>query len=86
MHNFLLKTSKETYCPKHFVDDENAKVANAGECRQDACATTAMQSLQTAWSKKYCWEARTIRDEFKQYICSAEGSVDWQLNMVTRFR
>ena len=85
VHNFLMygrsfSTSCE-YCPADFIDSEVEGTLTNGGWRNNS-ATQAMLPISQMGSNNYSRSAKETRDNFRDYFCSAAGSVPWQLNAV----
>ena len=71
------------YCPLNYVDQEIAGKLNAGQWRKEA-DNGGMLSIGRSGSNNYSGNAKEIRERFKDYFNSDEGSVSWQFDMVNR--
>ena len=58
------------YCPPDFVDQENGDVETSGQWRREVARVQG--------SNNYARIAKDVRDSFKEYLYSAQGSVPWQ--------
>ena len=84
LHNYLLQTDNACYVPSGFVDSvsESGDVI-PGSWRSDTQNDLGgLQSLTGIRSNNYTNNAKEIRENFKTYFNSSEGSIDWQLNHV----
>ena len=91
LHNYLMKKSTNvdrnnnySYCPSSYTDQDTRSGLTLGDWRQDQINTGGLQHLQQIGSNNYSREASKVRDNFKSYFCSPEGSVDWQIERVQR--
>ena len=87
LHNFLMCGRSfgnySSYCPPGYVDQETEFGITPGQWRGDSSANTGLQPLLNASSNNYTQDARIVRDNFRDYFNSEEGSVPWQNAMVT---
>ena len=80
LHNFLMRSDKEKYCPPTFVDEEidNGEIRK-GLWREDVKEfNNALSNIKTMSSNNYSVLAKEVRDNFKDYFNSADGEVSWQ--------
>ena len=86
LHNFLICTRSpgeiHSYCPSNLIDQESSSGLIPGEWRQEV--TEGMLPLRRTSSNNYSNDARIVRNDFKNYFLSPEGSVSWQVEAVTR--
>ena len=66
------------YCPPDFVDQENGDVETSGQWRREVARVQGMVQLNNQGSNNYARIAKDVRDSFKEYLYSAQGSVPWQ--------
>lgn len=81
LHNFLLKNSRETYCPKIYADYYNEK----GDLIEGAWRknrSSPLSALQNSRRGRIANEAKDIRDHLKEFVNSPEGSLEWQRNSI----
>ena len=87
LHNFLMAQRSQddpyNYCLLNYVDQEIAGKLNAGQWRKEA-DNGGMLSIGRSGSNNYSGNAKEIRERFKDYFNSDEGSVSWQFDMVNR--
>lgn len=84
LHNFLLRTNKENYCPSKYSDyyDENGKLIE-GEWRKAIPEKTLNSSkLKTSNIGRQNNCGKYTREKIKEYVNSAEGSLPWQRKAV----
>lgn len=77
-----MRTVKITYCPPHFADyyDQNGHLVE-GEWRKNVSDLTNLDRApqrQVRMNER----AKNIREVFKAFVNSPEGSVDWQRQAV----
>ena len=89
LHNFLMKkcTNKESnynYCPPSYIDNDTSSGFRVGDWRTESEHNDGLLPMQQTGSNNYSREAKEVRDGFKSYFSSPEGSLDWQLERVTR--
>ena len=87
LHNFLMSKHSQNnfnYCPPNYTDTDGPCGFRPGEWRKETPASSALEAIPQMCSNNYSREAKEVRDNFRAYFCSPEGSVEWQLNMVTR--
>lgn len=84
LHNFLMsdRIARNVYCPSNFVDHEGNLGINPGEWRNESISN-ALKDISSVSSNNYSRLAKEVRDNFKDYFNSKEGSVPWQMAMVT---
>ncbi len=87
LHNLLMaqrsRNDPYNYCPFNYVDQEIGGNVKAGEWRKGT-ENGGMLPIGRSVSNNYSGTAKEIRRQFKEYFNSPEGSVSWQLDMVTR--
>lgn len=85
LHNFLMKASKETYCPNTFGDTyDNIGNYIPGEWRNGP-SQGLLVNLGTGngqFNRAVGTEANAIRDHVKSYCNSQEASLPWQESAV----
>ena len=89
LHNFLMKKrvsqiENYSYCPPSYVDQESHSGIVLGDWRKEETICDALQSIQKLGSNNYSKSAKEVRDRFKNYFCSTEGAVEWQVEKVIR--
>ena len=85
LHNYLMTGrcfSDNPYCPPDYVDLELNGSFKLGGWREDN-ENTGMLNITNLGSNNYSLEAKTVRDNFRDYFNSDAGSVPWQNEMVT---
>ena len=80
LHNFLMKgrTFNDKYCPKDFVYTAD----RPGDWRKEADGNIGLIDATNLGSNNYSGDAKMIRQNFRDYFCSEEGSVSWQWKSV----
>jgi hypothetical protein len=73
--------SDNPYCPPDYVDLELNGSFKLGGWREDN-ENTGMLDITNLGSNNYSLEAKTVRDNFRDYFNSDAGSVPWQNEMV----
>ena len=91
LHNYLMKkctnsdmNNNYSYCPPSYTDQETRSGMKLGDWRKEQENTGGLQQIQQTGSNNYSWEASTVRNNFKNYFCSPEGSIEWQMERVQR--
>lgn len=86
LHNYFLKNARQSYCPNTFCDryDENGHLIE-GEWRRNT--QNHMVHLQPPHGRSRIQRnlndsANEIRETFKEYVNSPQGSVSWQRSAV----
>ena len=84
LHNYLRLTDNAGYIPSGFVDSEDLTgTIISGEWRKVVVEDqSAFVTLPRQGSNNYGHSARQVREHFKTYFNSSEGSVAWQLRHV----
>ena len=87
LHNFLMKSKtaqdRSRYCPPDFLDFENDGVVKKGNWRNEQY-NEALISVSNTGSNNYSLLAKQVRDKYRDYFYSTEGSVAWQWEMIKR--
>lgn len=80
LHNYFIKISRHTYCPPHLVDRYNNE-GNLieGEWRRRGQRLTSVQNRRQYTANA---NAKQVRDTFKHFVNSNQGSVAWQRQAV----
>ena len=89
LHNFLMKkcasqSENYSYYPPSYVDQEIRSGVVPGDWRKEEAVCDGLLSIQKLGSNNYSKSAKEVRDRFKNYFCSPEGAVEWQVEKVTR--
>ena len=71
-----------SYCPSNFVDSDSSCGLRLGDWQKEPFCT-GLTGLSRTGSNNYSTDAKKVRDNFKEYFNSTEGSIDWQLNKNT---
>ena len=86
LHNFLISSrcprEIHSYCPPSLIDCETANGFTPGEWRQEL--NGGMVRIRRTSSNNYSNDARSVREGFRRFFTSKEGSVSWQIDSVTR--
>lgn len=86
LHNFLIGNRSpgevHSYCPPNLIDHESPTGFRPGEWRQES--REGMVPIGRTSSNNYSNDAKIVRDDFRKYFISQEGSVSWQVEAVTR--
>lgn len=86
LHNFLISSrcrrEIHSYCPPNLVDSDSANGFTPGNWRQEASG--GMVAMKRTSSNNYSNDARSVREGFREFFTSEEGSVSWQIDAVTR--
>ena len=89
LHNFLLITQHShdvyNYCPRNFPDQNGSRGRFIpGQWRQEVGTIAGLSRLQrhARGSNNSSRSAQQVRDEYKNYFNSPEGSVIWQTDAV----
>ena len=88
LHNFLMGKSNAqndlNYCPPNYKDTEGTCGFRPGDWRKENTPSSALETIPQISSHNYSREAKEVRDDSKEYFCSPAGSVEWQVDIVTR--
>ena len=89
LHNFLMKKRASqdenySYCPPFYVDQESRSGIDPGDWRKEETIWDGLQPIQKLGSNNYSKSAKEMRDRFKNYFCSPEVAVEWQVEKVIR--
>ena len=91
LHNYLMKrcTNAEknknySYCSPSYTDQETRSGMKLGVWRKEQENTGGLQQIQQTGSNNYSRDASTVRNNVKNYFCSPEGSIEWQMERVKR--
>ena len=92
LHNYLLKKhiqnteNNYNYCSTSYANRDTRLGLTLGDWRTEYGNTAGLQQISQMGSNNYSRDAKEVRDDFKSYFCSTEGSLEWQLLRVTRDR
>ena len=92
LHNYLTKKRTKNnennynYCPTSYIDRDTRLGITLGAWRKEQANSAGLQQISQMGSNNYSRDAKEVRDDFRNYFCSTEGSLDWQLLRVTRDR
>ena len=82
LHNFLMFgrsfENNSEYCPADYTDEFLSNGDGNGRWRLNH----GLVALNQAGSNNYSREAKLVRDDFRDYFNSSEGSVPWQWDIV----
>ena len=87
LHNYLMKkcTSNEednnSYCPTSYSYRDTRSGVTPGYWRKEE-SIDGLQPISPQGSSNYSREAKEVWDDFKNYSCSENGFLDWQLERV----
>ena len=77
LHNFLISSRSpreiHSYCPPNLIDCETANGFTPGEWRQEP--NGSMVGIRRTSSNNYSNDARSVREGFRKFFTSEEGSV-----------
>ena len=73
-----------SYCPSSYTDKDTSSGLTLGDWRKEQTNSAGLKPIPQIGSNNYSREAKEVRNDFKRYFCSPEGSVEWQLERVTR--
>ena len=73
-----------SYCPSSYVDQESRFGAVPGDWKKEETVCADLQSIQKLGSNYYFKSTKKVLERFKNYFCSPEGVVEWQVEKVTR--
>lgn len=82
LHNYFLKNLKTSYCSPHLVDhyDENGHLVE-GEWRRNVTDMTHLDANPLR-QMRASEQSKKIRQIFKEFVNSPQGSVEWQRRAV----
>ena len=83
LHNYLLVNQSNVtcnYCPYNYIDQEGPNGIHPGHWREEVKDIGGVKQLpfNMRGSNNYSKEAKQVRDDFRAYFNSEEGSVEWQ--------
>ena len=88
LHNFLMISQNDygecTYCPETMVDQDSHTCFRSGTWRKKTVGFNGLLPIKATGSNNYNSTAKDIRDDFKDYFNSVNGSVSWQWDYVNR--
>ena len=83
LHNYLCLTENASYIPSGFVDSwNNDGTIKQGDWRSLSTGTVGMRPLRRVGTPNYPYDAKTTRDNFKDYVNSERGVLPWQLDLI----
>ena len=83
-HNFLMHDrteSRSRYFPSGYADEETSDGVRAGGWRAEGENLILNEIIQIG-STDYSRDAKLVRNEFRDYFFSEDGSLAWQLEVV----
>lgn len=85
LHNYLRLTDNAMYCPGGFTDSYD-KTGNMkeGEWRSMAKTCAGLEPINRVRGSRYREDALQMRESLSEFLNSAEGSVSWQDEYVSR--
>ena len=79
LHNFLIEGNG--YCTKGLIDTDT----RPGEWRKEAEGNQGLVNItRNTGSNNYTKDAKTVRNDFKDYFLTESGAVEWQLNHIRK--
>ena len=80
-----MRSPKDTYghYPINYTDQESAAGQQSGQWRREGNVNKRLVSICTNGLNNHYKSSKNVRDDFEDYFNSQEGSVSWQLDMVT---
>lgn len=76
LHNYLMKTNKENYCPESFEDHYENDVLIEGEWRKSSGCLLDLEDQ--AMNIDSSMQSRYIREKIKRYVNSIYGRLPWE--------
>ena len=73
-----------SYCPPSYIDQESRSGVVPGNWKKEEAVCDGLLLIQKLGSNNYSKSAKEVHDLFKNYFCSPEGAVEWQVEKVTR--
>ena len=92
LQNYLMKKRTQNndnnynYCPTSFIDRDTRLGITLRDWSKEQTNSAGLQQISQMGSNNYSRDAKEVRDDFRTYFCSTEGSLDWPLLRVTRDR
>lgn len=86
LHNYLMhgkSFESNLYCPPGFADVETSNGIRRGGWRNEVDGIDGLADIPQLGSNNYSKTAKEIKENFRDYLCSEEGQVPWQLEYVT---
>ena len=84
LHNFLMFDKvqrRSSYFPPGYADEETPSGIKEGGWRAEG-DSAALAEIHRIGSNTYSKEAKDIREDFKHYFTSTEGSLPWQSEII----
>lgn len=80
LHNYFITRARSTYCPPHLVD----RYDNEGNLLEGAWRETVrpLTGIQIRAQGGLTQSSKNIREHFKEFVTSEEGSLPWQRQSV----
>jgi len=86
LHNFLMHNrtflNSNTYCPSDFIDRDGPSGTTPGQWRNEVQGDTGLTNCTNLGSRNYSRDAKTVRDNFRDFFLSPMGQVPWQNEMI----
>lgn len=87
LHNYLMSNkefeSSYQYCPPQLIDTDTRSGTQLGSWRSDIAQCEGMVSFQNNFgSNNYSRDAKTVRENFRDFFCEGKGHVPWQTEYV----
>lgn len=82
LHNYLLSTENARYTPTGFTDCFSASGDLIEGSWREGTQQQALATIAIQGTHNHSENAKTVRDQFCEYVNSAEGAVEWQLDHV----
>lgn len=87
LHNFLMKQkdSSKRYAPPGVFDEEHGEthsVVNGSWREEDGMPTENLLPLKKGAHQNYSIEAKSVREELKEYFLTPTGEVPWQYKYI----
>ena len=85
LHNYLRQTNNASDTPSGYVDSDNSDgTIILGSWRNEVDERSSLRQINPVRGSRPRANAIEIRQALKDYLCSNEGSVEWQLDYVRR--
>ena len=84
LHNFIIHDrteSRSRYFPSGYADEEASDGVRAGGWRTEG-ESIGLNEINQIGSANYSRDAKHVRDDFRDYFFSEDGSLAWQLEVV----
>ena len=84
LHNYLRMTDNASYCPNGYIDSEGSDGTVIPGFWRSESDSTGISSIPLVRGCRNREAPMAMRDGLKDYVNSTDGSLDWQLERVTR--